>query len=173
MPFHLSTAIAQQPPKQREGLSLPLHHCGQSAGPHKGSSSYSILASGASGSSLRLIGFLTTYLVKHLWRIKRRLAFFCTVLSTEEGRFGCRRLGMEPISCKNEVSAVCKAITAGLFSNATRLEGTIYESMDTDYTGTNSYSLVRGTGGQGVTWPRGLRGCCPYQTCQRGAGQKF
>lgn len=57
---------------------------------------------------------------------------------------------MEPISCENEVSAVCKAITAGLFSNATRLEGTVYESVDADYSGTNSYSLVRGTGGQGM-----------------------
>ncbi len=57
---------------------------------------------------------------------------------------------MEPISCENEVSAVCKAITAGLFSNACRLDGTIYESVDADYTGTNSYSLVRGTGGQGI-----------------------
>ena len=57
-----------------------------------------------------------------------------------------RRLGIVLASSDGDVEPVQRALAAGLFDNAVQLRDTVYESVDVNYTGTDTYRLIRSTG---------------------------
>ena len=58
----------------------------------------------------------------------------------------CRRLGLEWVSCGDELDRVRRALTAGLFTNAVRYESTSYDRLNMGDAGSNAYTLLRSSG---------------------------
>lgn len=58
----------------------------------------------------------------------------------------CSRLGLERVSCGDELDRVRQALTAGLFTNAVRYESTSYDHLNMGDAGSNVYTLLRSSG---------------------------
>ena len=58
----------------------------------------------------------------------------------------CSRLGLEWVSCGDELDQVRRALTAGLFTNAVRYESTSYDHLNMGDAGSNAYTLLRSSG---------------------------
>ena len=62
----------------------------------------------------------------------------------------CRRLGLEWVSCGDELDRVRRALAAGLFTNAVRYDSTSYDHLNMGDAGSNAYTLLRSSGRGGA-----------------------